>query len=190
MSHPTTGGSTPTTGTVTITKALPAQTWLKIPHLDNSSDDNPHRFDSRRRPQICTLDAVPATDDRDLLAPQHQGSDDRHALYLLERHPSLSHSLPPSKPGHSDRTLQAQGGAREDCSVQGHPWWTRPSKVVTLQDNTVHLFTAPPTIGDTTAETLKTRADIRLRNPRLIDSRAPCTLRSHGSQLHDFLPSR
>ena len=57
-----------------------------------------------------------------------------------------------------------------------------PSKVVTSQDNTVHLFMAPPTTGDTTAETLKTRADTRQRNPRLIDSRALRTSHSHKSR--------
>ena len=57
-----------------------------------------------------------------------------------------------------------------------------PSKVVTSQDNTVHLFMAPPTTGDTTAETLKTRADTRQRKPQLIDSRALRTSHSHKSR--------
>jgi hypothetical protein len=193
MSHPTIGGSTPATGAVTTSKALPAQAWHKVPILDNSGDDNPHRFDSMRKPQICTFNAVPTKDDRDLhlLLPQYQGSDDRHAVYLLQRPPFTPFLTPFFKSEHTHRTrkglntpahrkLKEQEKAAACKATSGGP-----SKVVTLQDNTVHLFMAPPTTSDTTARILKPRAVIQQRNLKhgqLINSKAPCITLSHRSR--------
>jgi hypothetical protein len=148
------GGSTPTFGAATTTKALPAQTWHKVP-LDNSSDDFsnwsetmhlalnnrapwPMADGSKCGPQNPVPDANSTNDCRDSLASQHQGDGYQCAISQIL----------------ADKQYHI-GTSRGKLS----------------------------TTSDTTAgHVLKTQADIRQRYPWLIDSRAPRITHSHRSQ--------
>jgi hypothetical protein len=97
--NPTIGSSTPIFGAVTTTKALPAQTWHKVP-LNNSSDDFSHWSETMRLalnnwapwpmadgskcgPQNPVPNADSTNDHRDSLASWHQGDSDQHAALQI-----------------------------------------------------------------------------------------------------------